>query len=104
MSIVPEGESIVVNPANSAGTRYLLVEIFLIRKEEEDTGFPKAVESKTKQLQAITMDILSEKDVQELSEPYTKDAIKAVLKRRYELLIGDKHPIKELIVSKWIMQ
>ena len=34
----------------------------------------------------------------------TKDAIKAVLKRRYELLIGDKHPIKELIVSKWIMQ
>ena len=104
VSIVPEGESIVVNPANSAGTRYLLVEIFLIRKEEEDTGFPKAVESKTKQLQAITMDILSEKDVQELSEPYTKDAIKAVLKRRYELLIGDKHPIKELIVSKWIMQ
>mgnify|MGYP001453883356 CR=1 FL=1 len=102
--IVPEGESIVVNPANSAGTRYLLVEIFLIRKEEEDTGFPKAVESKTKQLQAITMDILSEKDVQELSEPYTKDAIKAALKRRYELLIGDKHPIKELIVSKWIMQ
>ena len=104
VAIVPEGESIVVNPANSAGTRYLLVEIFLIRKEEEDTGFPKAVESKTKQLQAITMDILSEKDVQELSEPYTKDAIKAVLKRRYELLIGDKHPIKELIVSKWIMQ
>ena len=104
VSIVPEGESIVVNPANSAGTRYLLVEIFLIRKEEEDTGFPKAVESKTKQLQAITMDILSEKDVKELSEPYTKDVIKNDLKDRYQLLIGKNHPIKELIVSKWIMQ
>ena len=104
VSIVPEGESIVVNPANSAGTRYLLVEIFLIRKDEEDTGFPKAVESKTKQLQAITMDILSEKDVQSLSMPYTKDVIKDELKRRYQLRIGDKHPIKELIVSKWIMQ
>ena len=104
VSIVPEGESIVVNPANSAGTRYLLVEIFLIRKDKEDTGFSKAVESKTKQLQAITMDILSEKDVKELSEPYTKDVIKGLLKDRYELLIGDKHPIKELIVSKWIMQ
>ena len=104
VSIVPEGESIVVNPANSAGTRYLLVEIFLIREDEKDTGFPKAVESKTKQLQAITMDILSEKDVKELSEPYTKDVIKGRLKDRYELLIGDKHPIKELIVSKWIMQ
>ena len=104
VSIVPEGESIVVNPANSAGTRYLLVEIFLIRKEEEDTGFPKAVESKTKQLQAITMDVLSEKDVKSLSEPYTKDVIKNDLKDRYQLLIGKNHPIKELIVSKWIMQ
>ena len=104
VSIVPEGESIVVNPANSAGTRYLLVEIFLIREDEKDTGFPKAVESKTKQLQAITMDILSEKDVKELSMPYTKDVIKGLLKDRYKLLIGDKHPIKELIISKWIMQ
>ena len=104
VSIVPEGESIVVNPANSAGTRYLLVEIFLMREDEKDIGFPKAVESKTKQLQAITMDILSEKDVQSLSMPYTKDVIKDVLKRRYQLLIGENHPIKELIVSKWIMQ
>ena len=105
VSIVPEGESIVVNPANSNGTRYLLVEIFLIRKDEEDTGFSKAVESKTKQLQAITMDILSQKTVQDLSVPYTKDVIKDDLKRRYQLLIGEKqHPIKELIVSKWIMQ
>ena len=104
VSIVPEGESIVVNPANSNGTRYLLVEIFLIRKDEEDTGFSKAVESKTKQLQAITMDILSQKTVQDLSVPYTKDVIKDDLKRRYQLLIGKNHPIKELIVSKWIMQ
>ena len=104
VSIVPEGESIVVNPANSAGTRYLLVEIFLIREDEKDTGFPKAVESKTKQLQAITMDVLSEKDVKSLSEPYTKDVIKNDLKDRYQLLIGKNHPIKELIVSKWIMQ
>ncbi|RZO59065.1 MAG: flagellar basal body-associated FliL family protein [Limisphaerales bacterium] len=102
--IVPEGESIVVNPANSAGTRYLLVEIFLIRKDEEDTGFSKAVESKTKQLQAETMDILSQKDVKSLSVPYTKDVIKNDLKDRYQLLIGKNHPIKELIVSKWIMQ
>ena len=102
--IVPEGESIVVNPANSAGTRYLLVEIFLIRKDEEDTGFSKAVESKTKQLQEETMDVLSQKDVKSLSVPYTKDVIKNDLKDRYQLLIGKNHPIKELIVSKWIMQ
>ena len=43
VAIVPEGESIVVNPANSGGTRYILVEIFLVREEEKDTAFTKAV-------------------------------------------------------------
>ena len=104
VAIVPEGESIVVNPANSGGTRYILVEIFLLREEEKDTEFPKAVESKTKQLQAVTMDYLSAEDVQSLSNPATKERLKAQLKLAYQQQLGSTHPIKELIVSKWIMQ
>ena len=104
VAIVPEGESIVVNPANSGGTRYILVEIFLLREDEKDTGFPKAVESKTKQLQATTMDVLSNEDVQSLSMPSTKNRIKNDIKRRYQYIIGDKHPIKSVIFTKWIMQ
>jgi flagellar basal body-associated protein FliL len=104
VSIVPEGESIVVNPANSGGSRYLLVEIFLLREDEKDTGFTKAVESKTKQLQAVTADYLTAEDVQSLSNPATKDRLKAQLKLAYERQLGNAHPIKELIVSKWIMQ
>ena len=104
VAIVPEGESIVVNPANSSGTRYILVEIFLVREEEKDAGFPKAVESKTKQLQAVTTDYLSAEDVQSLSNPATKERLKAQLKLAYQQQLGSTHPIKELIVSKWIMQ
>ena len=104
VAIVPEGESIVVNPANSGGTRYILVEIFLLREGEKDAGFPKAVESKTKQLQAVTMDYLSAEDVQSLSNPATKERLKAQLKLAYQQQLGSTHPIKELIVSKWIMQ
>ena len=104
VAIVPEGESIVVNPANSGGTRYILVEIFLVREEEKDTEFPKAVESKTKQLQAVTTDYLSAEDVQSLSNPATKERLKAQLKLAYQQQLGSTHPIKELIVSKWIMQ
>ena len=104
VAIVPEGESIVVNPANSGGTRYILVEIFLLREEEKDTEFPKAVESKTKQLQAVTTDYLSAEDVQSLSNPATKERLKAQLKLAYQQQLGSTHPIKELIVSKWIMQ
>ena len=104
VAIVPEGESIVVNPANSGGTRYILVEIFLLREEEKDTEFQKVVESKTKQLQAVTMDYLSAEDVQSLSNPATKERLKAQLKLAYQQQLGGTHPIKELIVSKWIMQ
>lgn len=104
VAIVPEGESIVVNPANSGGTRYILVEIFLVREEEKDAGFPKAVESKTKQLQAVTTDYLSAEDVQSLSNPATKERLKTQLKLAYQQQLGSTHPIKELIVSKWIMQ
>ena len=104
VAIVPEGESIVVNPANSEGTRYILVEIFLVREEEKDTAFPKAVESKTKQLQAVTTDYLSAENVKSLSNPATKERLKAQLKLAYQQQLGSTHPIKELIVSKWIMQ
>ena len=104
VSIVPEGESIVVNPANSSGTRYLLVEIFLLREDEKDTGFIKAVESKTKQLQAVTTDYLTAEDVKSLSNPATKQRLKQQLKLAYEQQLGNTHPIKELIFSKWIMQ
>ena len=102
--IVPEGETIVINPANSNGTRYLLVEIHLLRDNEKDTAFPKEVAKYTKQLQALTVDYLSAEDAQSLANPVTKERLKAQLKLAYEDKLGKGHPIKELIVSKWIMQ
>ncbi len=102
--IVPEGESIVINPANSNGTRYLLVEIYLLRDNEKDTAFPKEVAKHTKMLQALTVDYLSAEDAQSLANPVTKDRLKARLKLAYQDKLGVGHPIKELIVSKWIMQ
>jgi flagellar basal body-associated protein FliL len=102
--IVPEGESIVINPANSNGTRYLLVEIYLLRDNEKDTAFPKEVAKHTKMLQALTVDYLSAEDTQSLANPVTKERLKAQLKLAYQDKLGVGHPIKELIVSKWIMQ
>ena len=102
--IVPEGEAIVINPANSNGTRYLLVEIYLLREEEKDIAFPKEVAKHTKMLQALTVDYLSAEDAQSLANPVTKERLKAQLKLAYQDKLGVGHPIKELIVSKWIMQ
>ena len=106
--IVPEGESIVINPSGSGGTRYLLVEIFLLRGDEKDKGFPKAVSDHTKLLQAATVDQLSAEDAQSLADPATKERLKTTLKSAYQRLLdpedqGD-NKIDKLIISKWIMQ
>ena len=105
ISIVGEGEAIVVNPANSGGTRYLLVEIYLTRGDKKDKGFKTAIDSNSKKLQAVTMAKLSEHDVQELSNSNVRTRIKDELKLQYQRILGAKeHPIDELVITKWIMQ
>ena len=104
VAIVSEGESIVVNPANSGGTRYILAEIYLLRGKADDKGFQKKVEEKSKLLQAVTTDQLSAEDAKSLATPATKQRIKAQLKLAYQKLLGEDHPIKDVIISKWILQ
>ncbi len=105
ISIVGEGEAIVVNPANSSGTRYLLVDIYLTRGDKKDKGFKTAIDSNSKKLQAVTMAKLSEHDVAELSNSNVRTRIKDELKLQYQRILGAKeHPIDELVITKWIMQ
>ena len=100
-----EGEPIVINPANSGGMRYLLVDIYLVRKNEEDKKFKEAIDTNSKKLQALTMDKLSEHDINQLSNPLVRKQIENDLMNQYQRILGLKdHPIKELVVTKWIMQ
>ena len=82
----------------------MLVEIFLLRKDEKDVYFPKAISTNTKLLQAATVDWLSAENVESLADPATKEKFKAAMKKSYQETLGPKHPIKQLIVNKWIMQ
>ena len=104
ISIVGKGESIVINPANSGGNRYLLVDIYLIRANEKDKSFKSAIDTNSKKLQSLTMDKLSEHDIQELSNPSVRKQIENDLKKQYQTILGSEHPIKELVVTRWIMQ
>ena len=99
-----EGEAIVINPANSGGMRYLLVDIYLVRANEEDKTFHVAINDNSKKLQSLTMDKLSERDIQELSNPSVRKQIENDLKKEYQRILGSNHLIKELIVTRWIMQ
>ena len=102
--IVGEGEAIVINPAGSGGTRYLLVEIFLVRDDEKNAGFKPTIEAKSKELQAVTSNTLRRRTVEELSDPVVQNTIKDKLKALYQEIIGRYNRIGKLIVAKWIMQ
>lgn len=102
--IVGEDESIIVNPAGSGGTRYLLVEIFLVRDDDKDIGFKPAIEAKSKELQDVTINTLRRYNAEDLSDPVIQDTIKDRLKALYQAIIGADHPIDKLVVPKWIMQ
>jgi flagellar FliL protein len=102
--IVGEDENIIVNPAGSGGTRYLLVEIFLVRKYDNDTGFKSAIEAKSKELQDKTINTLRRFNAEDLSDPVIQDTIKNRLKGQYQAIIGEDLEIDRLVVPKWIMQ
>ena len=100
--IVEEGEFIVVNPAGS--TRYLMVEILLIRKNSDDNGFPAAVKENRKRLEAQVSNILSALSAEDMSEPSVRNGMPNQLKGLFQAVLGTSHPIKSVIIPKWVMQ
>jgi flagellar basal body-associated protein FliL len=100
--IVDEGDFIVVQPANSR--RYLMVEIQLLRAEWADHQFSEAVNAKQKILQDRVTEYLSNKDEVELADPAARKNAKSDLLILFQDVLGSEHPIKEVIISKWVMQ
>ena len=102
MPIVEEGEFIVVHPAGS--TRYLMVEILLIREKAGDNGFPEIVKDNRKRLEAQVSNILSALTAEEMAEPSVRGGMPNQLKSLFQSILGKSHPIDEVIIAKWVMQ
>ena len=100
--IVEEGEFIVVNPAGS--TRYLMVEILLVRKDSDDNGFPAVVKENRKRLEAQVSNVLSAMSAEEMSKPSSREGMPNRLKKLFQSILGSSHPIDKVIIPKWVMQ
>jgi hypothetical protein len=101
--IVEDGDFIVINPAGASRT-HLMVEIYLVRKDKDDNGFPEAVKKNRKRLQALVNSELSAMTVEVMTDSSTKGGMSAELKGLFGTILGKAHPIKEVIISKWVMQ
>ena len=102
--IVDDGDFIVINPADAGNRTHLMVEIYLLRRKADDNAFPKVVKQRRKQLQQLVLTELSALTVAEMSNNITKDAKAAEFKDLFQGILGSSHPIKSVIISKWVMQ
>jgi flagellar basal body-associated protein FliL len=100
--IVEEGKFIVVNPADS--TRYLMVEILLIRKNADDNEFPGVVKENRKRLEAQVSNVLSALSAEEAAELSVRNGMPNQLKKLFQTILGSSHPIDKVIIPKWVMQ
>jgi len=104
VAIVDDGDFIVINPAGSGNRTHLMVEIYLVRKDPDDHAFPDAVKKSRKRLQALVNSELSSLTVEAMSDETTKGGMAADFKRLFEKILGSSHPIKDVVISKWVMQ
>jgi flagellar basal body-associated protein FliL len=81
-----------------------MVEILLIRKSVDDNGFPAAVKENRKRLEALVSSVLSAMSAEEMAEPSIRNGMPNQLKGLFQSILGSSHPIKSVIIPKWVMQ
>ena len=102
--IVEDGDFIVINPSGAGNRTFLMVEIYLVRLKADDNGYPEAVKKNRKRLQALIITELSAMTVEVMSDSSTRCGMSAELKGLFGSILGKAHPIKEVVISKWVMQ
>lgn len=102
-ALIPIGERIVVNPAETGGQRYFVAKISLIRAKKADTEFKARVTKNEDRLKAVTNSRLSSHTVDYLLKVSNRPALISDLKDEFEDILG-KGSIEKVVVSEWIMQ
>lgn len=93
-------ENLVLNPANSGGSRYLLMSITI---ESADDKAVKALEARDAELKDLILTTLSKKTVDELSDVSGREKIKAELIAAILERFG-KGSVKQLYFPQFVIQ
>lgn len=102
-ALIPIGERIVVNPAETGGQRYFVAKISLIRAKKADTEFKARVTKNEDRLKSVTNSRLSSHTVDYLLKVSNRPSLINDLKDEFEEILG-KGSIDKVVVSEWIMQ
>lgn len=90
-------ENLVVNPANSGGTRFLLISLAF----EPGTADPAAITAAEPQLRDTFVTLLSRRTITELSDLALRDSIRAELLHAADSIVPG---IAKLYIPQFVMQ
>lgn len=90
-------ENLVVNPANSGGTRFLLISLAF----EPGTAEPAAITAAEPQLRDTFVTLLSRRTITELSDLALRDSIRAELLHAADSIVPG---IAKLYIPQFVMQ
>lgn len=93
-------ENLVLNPANSGGSRYLLMSIAI---EGTSAKAVAAMTARDAEIRDLILSTLGRKTVDELSDPAARDAIKAELIAAVQERFG-KTSVKQLYFPQFVIQ
>lgn len=94
-------DNIVLNPAKSGGTRFLMVSAAFAVKDQSMVDQLKARDAEVRD---IVLRVLGAKTVNELADPVNRDALREQLKSALDSMIGTKESIKRLYFPQFVIQ
>ncbi|MDQ6827721.1 MAG: flagellar basal body-associated FliL family protein [Gemmatimonadota bacterium] len=94
-------DNVVLNPAKSGGTRFLMVSAAFATKNQ---GVADDLKSHDAEVRDIMLRVLGGKTVEELSDPTLREALKEELKTAIDSMVGSKDGIKKLYFPQFVIQ
>jgi flagellar FliL protein len=93
-------DNVVVNPAGTQGTRFLVVSLAL---RLTHTGTTEELVAHDPEIRDALLGLLSSRTVEQLSNPTSRDSLKIVLKTTIESVIG-AGKIESILLPQFVLQ
>ncbi len=94
-------DNVVLNPAKSGGTRFLMVSAAFATKNQ---GVADDLKSHDAEVRDIMLRVLGAKTVEELTDPTLREPLKQELKAALDSMVGSKDGIRKLYFPQFVIQ
>jgi flagellar FliL protein len=100
-SVVHMMENLVLNPAGSNGTRFLMTSVAV---EVKDDGVKQAMTSRDAEMRDAVLRVLGERTVEQLADMSLRDGLKKQVADSFNTLLARKDAVKRVYFPQFVIQ